>query len=256
MDRATVFGEVAETYDRMRPSYPDAMYDDLIAETGVKVGSPVLEIGCGTGIATTELGRRGLHIDAIDPDPRMLRLTRERVTGLDVRCIERSFENYDSDAESFSLVFAAGSWHWVDAQTGLPKAATLLNETGSLAVCWNLPRPETLPRPSGFDAAYRKFAPKLADVASQVKNRTQEHRRQAIVASNLFKEPVSFSYPWTRTLSSADYTDLLSTHSDHRMLGMQTLAALLKAVRDELDQNGGAIELAYETVLYVAHKLT
>jgi hypothetical protein len=132
----------------------------------------------------------------------------------------------------------------------------MLNETGSLAVCWNLPRPETLPRPSGFDAAYRKFAPKLADVASQVKNRTQEHRRQAIVASNLFKEPVSFSYPWTRTLSSADYTDLLSTHSDHRMLGTQPLAALLKAVRDELDQNGGAIELAYETVLYVAHKLT
>jgi hypothetical protein len=40
------------------------------------------------------------------------------------------------------------------------------------------------------------------------------------------------------------------------MLGMQTLAALLKAVRDELDQNGGTIELAYETVLYVAHKLT
>ena len=229
------------------------MYDDLFAEAGLHPGSPVLEVGCGTGIATAELGRRGLQVDAIDPDPRMLQLAREHVTGFNIRFSEERFEDFNRDAGSFSLVCAAGSWHWVDAKTGLPLAAALLNETGSLAVCWNLPRPESLPRPLGLDAAYHKLAPHLAD-ASQVKNRTQEHRRRAIAASNLFTEPVSSNYRWIKTLSTVDYAGLLSTPSDHRMLGPQVLGTLLATISDAIDQDGGTIELEYETVLYIAHK--
>ncbi len=253
MDRATVFGEVAETYDRVRPRYPDAMYDDVIAATGVRPGSPVLEVGCGTGIATAELARRGLQVDAIDPDRRMLSLARRRVAGFDVRLSETRLEDVTGEAGKFNLVFAAGSWHWVEEQPGLRKAAALLHEDGSLAVCWNLPRPESRPRPPGLEIAYRRLAPGLAG-ASQVKNRGQEHRRRAIAASGLFTKPASFSYCWTRTLSAADYADLLSTHSDHRLLGRQKLGALLTAIRHAIEQGGGTIELEYETVLYVAGK--
>lgn len=254
VDRATIFGEVAETYDRRRPQYPSAMFDDLVAATCLSPRSPVLEIGCGTGLATVELVRRGLDVTAVDPDPRMLQVAQHRLAAHNARFVEGRFEDYDGDARSVGMVFAAGSWHWVDAELSLPLAASLLQDGGTLATCWNLPRPEDLPRPPGLEATYLKLAPELAAVASQVKNRTQRHRREAIATSSYFTEPKSFSYRWTQTLSTAEYCDLLSTHSDHRMLGPDRLTELLTAIADSVDLNGGTLQLAYETVLYVASR--
>lgn len=49
--RARVFGEVAGEYDRIRPGYPDQLFDDVIAYAAL--GSrQALEVGAGTGKAT------------------------------------------------------------------------------------------------------------------------------------------------------------------------------------------------------------
>ena len=53
------FDELAEDYDRTRPVCPPAMFDDLVALTGLSAGDRVLEIGCGTGQATVPLAERG-----------------------------------------------------------------------------------------------------------------------------------------------------------------------------------------------------
>ena len=253
MDRATVFGEVADTYDRLRPRYPDAMFEDLMATAGLTSGAAVLEIGAGTGIATEGLLDRGLEVTVVEPDPRMLVIARRRLAARRFRIVEGRFEDVESG--SFDVVFAAGSWHWVDPEKGIPRAAGLLASGGSLALAWNLPRPETLPRPAGLDKAYRANAPELAEAASQVRNRRQDHRRHAVVASKLFREPTDFHYRWTRTLATQEYCNLLATHSDHRMLGPERLQRLLSAVAGRVDAHGGTIELAYETVMYVARRL-
>jgi ubiquinone/menaquinone biosynthesis C-methylase UbiE len=255
VDRATVFGEVAETYDRLRPPYPAEMFDDLAAAARLTAGSTVLEIGCGTGIATVDLVARGYDVCAVDPDPRMLRLARRRIPAAGVRFIEGRFEDLSTMDTAFDLILAAGSWHWVDRETALPLAASMLTSTGSLAVCWNLPRPEDSPRPRGLDEAYREFAPELAEVATQARNKDPDHRRREIARSGWFSGPESFSYRWTRVLSSAKYADLLSTHSDHRMLGPDRASKLLAAIRDVLDGHGGSLELSYETVLYFARPM-
>jgi ubiquinone/menaquinone biosynthesis C-methylase UbiE len=61
-----IFDEDAELYDRARPGYPTELYDDLAELAGVRTGSRVLEVGCGTGQATVppaaglpDHGRRG-----------------------------------------------------------------------------------------------------------------------------------------------------------------------------------------------------
>ncbi len=84
-------------------------------------------------------------------------------------------------------------------------------------------------------------------------NLTQEPRQAEIARSDQFDEPVTFEYQWTRTLSTTEYCELVSTHSAHRMLGRDRLARLLATVDEVVDGNGGAIDLAYETVMYVAH---
>ncbi len=48
-DRRLVFGDVAEQYDRARPSYPEAMVDDLVALGAIRPAARLLEVGAGTG---------------------------------------------------------------------------------------------------------------------------------------------------------------------------------------------------------------
>jgi ubiquinone/menaquinone biosynthesis C-methylase UbiE len=55
-DLGQVFDEVPELYDRVRPAYPDELFADLVAITGMDERSSVLEVGCGTGQATRSLG--------------------------------------------------------------------------------------------------------------------------------------------------------------------------------------------------------
>ena len=61
-DLRTTCDEAAELYDRARPTYPDALFDDLIELATLKARSRVIEIGCGTGKATLPLAGRGLRV--------------------------------------------------------------------------------------------------------------------------------------------------------------------------------------------------
>lgn len=251
-ERATVFGEIAAIYDSFRPAYPAAMFDDLMVAARLEPGATVLEIGSGTGIATRPLLGRGLRVTAVEPDERMIEFARAQPGMEGAEFVASRFEEYLAPPASFDLVLAAGSWHWIEPESGLGAAAAALRSGGSLAVAWNLPRPESSRRPQGLDEAYQRFAPELTEASSQVRNRDPDARRGAIAGSALFSQPESYRYPWSRPLTSVDYCHLLSTHSDHRMLGAGRLDRLLTVVEEVVDADGGTIELAYETVMYVA----
>ena len=38
-ERAVSFGSVADDYDRLRPGYPAALFDDLLAAAGPRIGA-------------------------------------------------------------------------------------------------------------------------------------------------------------------------------------------------------------------------
>jgi SAM-dependent methyltransferase len=56
------FDSAAGLYGRARPAYPDELIDDLVALAQLGRGARLLEIGCGTGIATRPLLERGFEV--------------------------------------------------------------------------------------------------------------------------------------------------------------------------------------------------
>lgn len=71
-ERRLAFGEVAEQYDRTRPSYPDALVDDVLALAPTDHGAArALEVGAGTGKATVMFAARGASVVALEPSPEM-----------------------------------------------------------------------------------------------------------------------------------------------------------------------------------------
>lgn len=131
--RATSFGGWAAEYDRWRPTYPDAAVDWLVPVTG----GHVAELGAGTGKLTTRLVERGLELDVVEPDGRMLGIIRERHPQL--RTHEAGAANVPLDDRSVDAVVVADAWHWFPKEEAAGEIARLLRPGGWLGCVWNVP---------------------------------------------------------------------------------------------------------------------
>ncbi len=82
-DTQLAFDSVAADYDG--PSGNNALIQRLRARTMATVakfappGSPIIDLGCGTGLDAVFLGEQGYRVTAIDWSPEMVRRTQDRV---------------------------------------------------------------------------------------------------------------------------------------------------------------------------------
>jgi SAM-dependent methyltransferase len=110
-----------------------------IAEFDLPAGAQVLEIGCGAGLLTVELARRGYAVDAVDASEAMVDLTarRARQTGLgaQVRARVADVHALPFQPGSFSLVIAVGLLPWLhEPAQALQEIARVLEAQGGLVL--------------------------------------------------------------------------------------------------------------------------
>jgi SAM-dependent methyltransferase len=251
-----VFGDVAELYDRSRPSYPDRLIDDVIAYSGA--GS-ALEIGAGTGKATVMFASRGLSIRAIEPSPEMASLARRNCAGYAAVSIEQcDFERFSANGARFGLLYSAQAWHWIDPGVRYVKAREVLLDGGALAMFWNRPRWEDSPLRRDLQAAYARVAPDFGPNPGPMHPATETvpdlwgDWPAELEAAPRFAQPATRIYERHWEYSTDQYLQLLQTHSDHIMLGPEGLSALLAEVGAAIERHGGTMPVRYVTVLCLA----
>lgn len=161
----TVFDEVADEYDRIRPMYPDALVDRACEVAGLRYGDPVLEIGCGTGQLTRSLVARGLRVTAVEPGGNLVRLAGQNLesTGA-VEFVNARFEDAALPRGHFRAVFSASALHWVDPTVGWRKIAGALTAGGTLALLsyFGLDEARSRDDQHAMLAAIAKVAPDIA----------------------------------------------------------------------------------------------
>jgi SAM-dependent methyltransferase len=223
--RAESFGAAAEAYDRVRPSYPRALVDDLVA------GAPAdaLDVGCGTGKAARLLAERGLPVLGVEVDARMAAVARAHGIAVEVG----TFEHWDAAGRRFDLIISGQAWHWIDPDAGAVKAAALLRPHGLLAPFWNFSTVDADLR-ARIDAAYARIAPHVTDrsVVRSGGPATIPPAADQLRAAGLFTSVEHRRYPWERDYTRDEWLALVRTHSDHSTLPVGQLAALLDAVGD------------------------
>jgi SAM-dependent methyltransferase len=80
--RLVAIYDVANAYD---PDAQPGFYTELADELGAE---SIIDFGCGTGIITCELARRGFRVIGVDPAPAMLAVARQKLDAEGVTWIE------------------------------------------------------------------------------------------------------------------------------------------------------------------------
>jgi SAM-dependent methyltransferase len=243
-----VFDDVAEIYDRARPRYPGALFDDLISLARLPESGSILEVGCGTGQATLGLAGRGYRLVCLEPGPRLAAIARRNLAGdPDVSVVEQPFESWDVEPATFDLVVAARALHWISPAVRFTKAARILRRGGSLAVITTSPVTHDTPLMRAIQSAYARLAPSLALRSGEVDQELQE----GFAESGLFRVLPARHHRWSRLYSDDEYVDLLRTHSSHIVLSSSARSALLSAVGETIAAHGGSVEVEYDERLLV-----
>jgi SAM-dependent methyltransferase len=129
-EQATSFGNVADSYDRVRPQPPAEALDWLVP-AGCQVA---VDLAAGTGLFTRALLGRAAEVIAVDPDGRMREVLAHRSPG--VRVLEGRGEAIPLPDGCADALFVSTAWHWLDPARAVPEIARVLRSGGRLGVIW------------------------------------------------------------------------------------------------------------------------
>ena len=241
------FNLIAEEYDSVRSSYPSALVDDAISLTDLPMDGRILEIGCGTGKASELFAAKGYALECLDVGADLAAVATEKLNDYkNVQVKVTSFEDWDSDRNLYDLVLAAASFHWIDPQIRFTKSASILKQTGALALFSN----SHVRKGEGFFSrvqdVYRIHAPSMARIAKERKKLWTE----PVIGEDLFNEPLCRKYPWVAEYRAEEYITLLGTYSDHISLPEDERSKLFEEITKLIqDEYAGVVQKHYEAVL-------
>jgi SAM-dependent methyltransferase len=209
------FGNVAETYHRVRPPYSQELLDRAQKVLELDTGSRVLDLAAGTGRLTEELRRRFAEVVAVEPD--------ERMRAVHGEALEGSAEAIPMEDASVDAVFVGEAFHWFDPAVAIAELVRVLRPRGGLAIVsthwWETEPP---------------LPDEALDLLREPYERSLQHRRppwdDAFAASPF--EPIRYERAEDElTVSAEKLLTLYSTTSSLAALPSDERSALLAKVR-------------------------
>ena len=253
--------EFAETFERDpegyatgRPGYPAEVFAVLVERCGLGEGTGVIEIGPGTGQATSELLRRGAHVHAVEPGPGLARYLLSQHVGEPLEVTVSAFEDAVLPAAAADIVVAATSFHWVDTEIGMEKVLAALRPGGWIALWWNL-----WYDPAGPDAFSRALDPIFEEFGNRESpahvDQNQEEHWLPLMRPAGFDDVTAERFAWDVEQQSDDLVALFSTFSGIRVRPAAEQAQVLERIRAVADEQfGGSVRRTYQTALYTGRK--
>ena len=249
MDFRKVFDRIPEEFDRWRPRYCEALFDDLTAYAGLAPGKNVLEIGPGTGQATEPVLKTGCTYTAIELGEHLTAFMKDKFDRYkNFSIVNDDFETHDFGKETFDLVYSAAAIQWIPAKIAFPKTYELLKSGGTLAMF--LTRSE-----------YQSSDPVLYDRIQEVYFeyfRPEQNYTCRLAYENAqdygFTAIERREYHGQRILTADEYAAFSATHCDHIVLGEPYRTKFFDGLRKAVRDAGNRIVFNDTYVLYLTRK--
>lgn len=220
------FDQVAEVYDEARPSYPPELFDELFNLLPTK--PLIVEVGPGTGKATTDLLARGAAVHAIEIGPAMAARLRSNLPSERLRVSVGDFENMDIESGA-DTVFSATAYHWISPAAQTDRPATILRLGGLVAIV-DLIQVES-PDDLGFFASvqpiYERYGQGHSGPLAPTRDAVDPAIRGVLEADSRFGEALVRQWDWNQTYTASGYVKLMLSYSGTQMMEERSRLGLL-----------------------------
>ena len=139
--------EVISFFDRLAPEWDanmvtnDTVINTILDNAGVKKGSNVLDVACGTGVLFSYYMDRNIgSLTAVDISLKMIEIAKEKYKDTDIDIICADVETYDFGKQFDSIVVYNSFPHFKDAEVLISVLANKLKNGGILTVAHGMSR--------------------------------------------------------------------------------------------------------------------
>lgn len=227
MERRRGFDGVADVYDRVRPTYPPALFRELFDL--LPAHPTIIEVGPGTGQATRDLLAGGARVHAIELGPKLAARLRTNLPSPDLQITVGDFASEPNEPAGFDAVFAATAYHWIPTPAHVDRPATLLRP-GGIAAIVDLVQ-VTSDADHGFFAAcqpvYDRYGEGHDGPPAPTPDEVDPPMRAAFDADERFDDVRLHTYRWDQTYTATAYRDLMISYSGTQAMTEPDRTALL-----------------------------
>lgn len=254
------FNTVADNYEKIRPGYPDELYQVLFAYAPLDPSGSALEIGIGAGQATLPVLTTGCTLTAVEYGDQLAQLCRKKFS--EYSCfsvITGRFEDADLADHTYDLVYSASAFHWVPEEIGYPKVFRILKPGGTFARFANHPY-QAKDNPVLFEEIQNTYAEYYYSYYKKKPGKLSEYTEEQAAARAEIAKKYGFTdtqyalFHRIRTLSAAEYRMLISTYSDHITIEERIRERFFDAIEDTINRHGGSISIFDTLDLQMARK--
>ena len=252
-DRHQAFNELAGTYSRARPGYPESLWSALRARLeGRSVPRLAVDVGSGTGIATRQLALilPEWRIVGIEPGEAMRAqaVSDSRDSAVEFRV--GTAEELPLEGSSAGLTLAAQALHWFDHPRFYAEARRVLAPGGLIGIIQNDRALDQLPLFEDYESFLEEHSPGY----------TRDYRSFDLVGelSEAGFDGVSRNATeWTRPLTQEQFIELARSssqmHTVVKLLGEEETSRRLRALL-ERHHPSGRLEIPYISTLITAQR--
>jgi SAM-dependent methyltransferase len=245
MDSKARFTDRVDNYAKYRPSYPPEAVDCIARLARMEAGSPVADIGAGTGKFTQLLLARGWRVWAVEPNDAMRAAAeRDLASNPNFRSVAAAAEATGLSDHAVDLITSAQAFHWFDPAACKVEFRRILRPGGKAALVWN-----SRSVSSPFMARYKEIADGTGGEHPRVDNEVTPATFERFFDGAFethrfpFQQILDFEGLLGRTLSSSQAPT--PSHPNY--------APLKNALRVLFDQyqTDGLVTLAYQTTVTI-----
>ncbi|MDE6607988.1 MAG: class I SAM-dependent methyltransferase [Lachnospiraceae bacterium] len=249
------FDTVAQQYEKLRPEYVPALYEDIFKYKQIDGTSHAIEVGIGGGQATLPVLKTGCRVTAVEYGKNFSELCRYKFrefSGFSV--VTSKFEDFPYESNSYDLIYSASAFHWIPEESGYRQVFDMLKSGGAFARFANHPYKDK-GRKELCQAIQKIYDVYMPDSMEGIEYSEKSAKERADIAEKYGFTDISYKiYHRTRTFNAKEYTALLGTYSDHMVIEEETRKAFFAQIEQAINQFGGQITI-YDTIdLQLARK--
>jgi ubiquinone/menaquinone biosynthesis C-methylase UbiE len=240
------YTEHASHYDK-RADYSYDAITDLLAAMGCAPGTPVADIGAGTGKLTKELLKHGLTVKSVEPNDAMRAIGIQNTSGKSGTWSVGTGEATGLPTSSVYAVFFGSSFNVVNQSIALSEVTRILLPNGWFACMWNH-RDLDDPIQQKIESIIKSLIPTYSY------GLRREDPTNIINASGHFSEAKSIEGSFVWQMPRSDIIVAWKSHATlRRQAGSDSIFnRIIKEISKYMDSLPAHIDVPYTTRIYFA----